>query len=293
MSRPPVAPGLILLALVSLSLPVVAWAQAEPPPHPRAAPHVEAAARYFQAGNYAEAAKEFRAAHELDPQPRFLYAVAQAQRLGGDYRAALRTYEAFLKTRPPRREAESAQQNMARCVAALKEASPPATPEGDVAAPPAPGATPPRVPASPPPPARAPASRPSVAPSVRPDAAVVPPLDRPRRASDRVPWYKDVLGDTLCLGGIVALAAGGAFWGVGRDHLDSAGGATSYGSYSDRVVAAHAWQAAGAATMSVGGALLVAGIVRFLLRRPTSTRPAVVTMTPVVRGGGVTLTTGF
>jgi hypothetical protein len=85
----------------------------------------------FQAHRYAEAIIAFDQGYTIDPDPDFLYAKAQAQRLGGDCRAAIASYNRFLSSAPPDDEAALARGNIARCehvFAASNEPEPPALP---------------------------------------------------------------------------------------------------------------------------------------------------------------------
>jgi hypothetical protein len=52
--------------------------------------------RYFSVGQYADAIQQFRAGFVIDPQPVFLYAIAQAERLQKDCPDALLEYRQFL-----------------------------------------------------------------------------------------------------------------------------------------------------------------------------------------------------
>lgn len=81
----------------------------EPPPAPlknepsledRVDAHVQKASEHFSAGRFKDSAKELRAAHELDPQPIFLFNIAQSFRRSQQLRDALSYYQRYLLADP-------------------------------------------------------------------------------------------------------------------------------------------------------------------------------------------------
>src|SRR5688500_8437696 len=54
----------------------------------------------FEREDYAGAIDAFERGHAIDPRPQFLFALAQAERLRGDCKAALIYYRKFLTTSP-------------------------------------------------------------------------------------------------------------------------------------------------------------------------------------------------
>ncbi|MBI5479597.1 MAG: hypothetical protein HY906_12105 [Deltaproteobacteria bacterium] len=239
------------------------WAQAppEPPISPAAQPHMDAATRAFELMDYGQAAEALRAAHRVDPQPRFLYALAQAERLRGDCRAAIRAYADFLATSPPDWQARPARQNIARCQRQLAAATPATRPPSPVA---------------------------TAATSHPATAAAAPP--RVVRFMPR-PWYTDLVGNTLGVSGVVFLVTGAIVWAVGKDGIDQARAATGYDGFESRVLAGRTKERVGVAFMAAGGALVGAGVVRYLLR-PGARRVEVVVSGAPVGGGGSLLVTG-
>jgi tetratricopeptide (TPR) repeat protein len=240
-----------LLLVILLCAPLRAAAQPAGPAAAKA--HSDAAKRHFDAKAYDQAAAELKAALRLDAKPGFMYALGQAQRLGGDCKAAIESYQRFLTTKPPVRQEEAARENIVRCEAEL-EARPPAP------------LVPPTATAPAPPPASAPAEQP-----------------RPRRA----PWYQDVLGDALTGGGLALAITGFAVWGVGRDSATKANSASTYGAWASSSDGAMTMQRAGVALLSVGGALVVAGVVRYVLRPARRLERAAVALGPTPGGGAV------
>jgi tetratricopeptide (TPR) repeat protein len=215
---------------------------------PAAQPHLQRALRHFEAKDYPKALVEFRAAYTIDPQPSLLYAIAQAERMNGDCRRAIRYYEAYLRTAPNELQARLARENIARCTEELRRSPPtsqPASAPVDIAPPP------------------------------------VTPPPAPVRA-ERVPWRSNWLGHGLTLGGLAVAATGVALWSVAHGALTAPNGAGDYGTFAARVrdaANAGTWQRVGVAAMSVGGALVVAGILTYALRarRPVE-RPIVTTL---------------
>jgi hypothetical protein len=67
---------------------------------PRAAKHFEAGRRLFAIQEFDSALKEFKAGYLIDPQPEFLYAIAQSERLLNDCRDADLAYNQYLHTFP-------------------------------------------------------------------------------------------------------------------------------------------------------------------------------------------------
>lgn len=81
----------------------------EPPPAPLSTDpsvddqvdaHVQAATEHFAAGRYAQSVQELTAAHTLDPQPIFLFNIAQSLRRGQRLRDALAYYQRYLSVDP-------------------------------------------------------------------------------------------------------------------------------------------------------------------------------------------------
>jgi tetratricopeptide (TPR) repeat protein len=232
----------VVLALSVLAAARATAQPADPAVTAAARPHLEAALRLFKAREYAQALAEFRAAFDIDPQPALLYAIAQAERLNGDCRRAIRFYEAFLRTAPKQSQGLSARQNIARCVAELQRPSP----------------------------ATQPASAPTSAPTERPE----PPLVL-APVSPRVPdrpgssWTRDWAGHGLVLGGLAVAATGIALWRVGRGAIADANAARSYDTFVARAGGASdagLEQRMGIAALAVGGALVAAGVAHYVLR---------------------------
>jgi tetratricopeptide (TPR) repeat protein len=183
-----------LILLVVLAASVVAATQAQAQATPSEADlHFDRGLRHYNVQSYGDAIAEFKAAYEIDPRPEFLYALAQAQRMSGDCAAAVVSYQAFLRTAPPARQAAPAQEQLQRCQNALAEKD---APEGPAIS-------------SAPSPAQAPPPSLSIAPLTTPATASPPATAEPRRIYQRW-WFWTLVGGAVAAGVGIA-AAGGAF----------------------------------------------------------------------------------
>src|SRR5687768_13103854 len=86
---------------------VVGWllcsagmASAESAAEKQAARRLEAATTHYTAGRYSEAIAELHAAYQTDPQPEYLFGIAQAYRFAGDCERAIEGYGVYLRTGP-------------------------------------------------------------------------------------------------------------------------------------------------------------------------------------------------
>jgi hypothetical protein len=104
----------------------------EGPMHPAAQALYERALRKFETRDYAAAIGDLEEGFALDPRREFLFAEAQAKRLGGDCRGAVVLYQRFLTTRPPALQIDATQIALARCAQELAR-----KPEVVIVAPPA------------------------------------------------------------------------------------------------------------------------------------------------------------
>jgi tetratricopeptide (TPR) repeat protein len=189
---------------------------------------IERAEEAFEAGRYAEAADAFGEAFAADPEPKFVYAQAQAERLGGDCARAIEHYDRFLALDPEPGPAEDARTNRERCRQELERSRPP----------PPPDPTPPR-------------------------PTVVGPVDEPS-ASQR-PWHRDPLGGALVGSGLLVAGVGTGLLAGGVALDRSASDAAVEGDFErdrDRSVSMHR---AGIALAAIGAAIVVGGVVRWIV----------------------------
>ncbi len=82
---------------------------------PEAKRHLERGATFFDAKQYAEAVNEFEAGFRVEPDPSFLFAWAQAERLRGNCRGALPVYRRLLRSRPSPRQEAIAKHHLVLC----------------------------------------------------------------------------------------------------------------------------------------------------------------------------------
>jgi hypothetical protein len=127
--------------------------------------------------------------------------------------------------------------------------------------PPLPPAKEPPPPKEPPPVAKvqAPPKRVAVAPD--PGPPTPPPM------SDRTtPWYRDVLGDVLVVGGAASLVLGGLAYRAAVTDLDTAEKVPMHETYDELIDGARTKRLVGVALAGGGAVLVTAGILRFMLR---------------------------
>jgi len=91
----------------------------EGPMHPAAQALYDRALKKFETHDYAAAIGDLEEGFALDPRREFLFAEAQAKRLGGDCRGAVVLYQRFLTTKPPALQIDATQIALARCAQEL------------------------------------------------------------------------------------------------------------------------------------------------------------------------------
>lgn len=227
--------GLLCIAICGLGLPA---ARAQPLA-PSAVPgdarvHFDAGASFATAHDYAQAAREFQAAYELDPRKESLFAWAQVVRLRGDCARAVELYRRFLASADVTpTQVEAANLNIRRCQESAETKV-----DG----------------ASESPPANAGARPSASAPALRLSAPVVAatPPQRSRRAI--------ILSVTLASASLAALTTAGIFYSLSRGDERAALAAERWDDYypAARRVRDRQWLAAG---LAGAGVLLAGGAV--------------------------------
>ncbi|HSY40565.1 MAG TPA: hypothetical protein VLA79_13585 [Polyangia bacterium] len=91
----------------------------EGPMHPAAQAFYDRALKKFETRDYVAAIGDLEEGFALDPRREFLFAEAQAKRLGGDCRGAVILYQRFLTTKPPALQIDATQIALARCAQEL------------------------------------------------------------------------------------------------------------------------------------------------------------------------------
>jgi tetratricopeptide (TPR) repeat protein len=220
------------------------------PLKPEAQKRLDAGLALFQKGEYAKAIVEFKAAYDLDPAPKILFARAQAERLGGDCDTAIDLYEKYLTMSPTENQTAAAREAMKLCDGKTHPKQTTQTPPAhdDVTAPP-----PAEIHTEPPP---------SVAPEI-PPPAISPSstqVEPPR------PWYRrHPIGAALSAVGAISI-------GVGAGYLISANAAKHRAedemNRDDFIAAldrANTRRKTGLGFVVIGGALVTAGLLEIAL----------------------------
>lgn len=251
--------------------------------------HMDAGMKAHKDGNYDVALTELQAAYAIDGQPKLLFAIAQVQAKLDLCPEAVANYEKFLGTiKKDKKKTAVVKQAISACndkivaaTAVPAEPPPPATittpPAGSEDALVAPVGAP-----EPPPPAAPPVDDSPLPPSPMPVTTVT---------GGAKPWYKDVLGDVLLVGG-VAVGVGSVLMYTGaRSTLDDAEAAPTLAAYNTLVDDAKSQRTMSLVLAGGSAVLLTAAIVRYKVRDKGETRT--VAVTPTNGGGLITWSGGF
>jgi len=220
------------------------------------------AAAHVEAGRYDDALAVLDQAEQARPLPVFVYVRATIEERRGDCERAVALYQRFLALGVAEEDAEDARQGVARCQGEPEPVPEPVEPPTPVSSDPAP--------------VDEPASE-----TATPDA---PP---PRR------WYADPTGDVLVAVGVVGLGVGFGLFGQSRADARAAGDAGSLQTFDDRSRRAVTLDRAGLATIGVGSALLLGGIIRWAVVGARDRRRVAIGPGGLRRGVLVQLTTRF
>lgn len=180
------------------------------------------------------ASRGFADAYAVDPDPAYLFARAQAERFAGRCNVALQIWDRYLEVERSQSSRQEAKVMRAYCEPGSAPASPTKAVPGDDA--PVTGAAPGE-------------------------------QQRPR------PWYRDPAGGVLVATGGVSAVIGGSILGLALSRDRDARNAETEGSYVDEKDAVRRPHGAGIAVLSVGGALLVAGVVRWAVVAGRASKP--------------------
>jgi tetratricopeptide (TPR) repeat protein len=234
----------ILAGIVSVAMSLgPTWAQARVDGSPdastverdaanRAETLAQAALESFHAGRFVEASGLLADAYALDPDPRYVYGQAQAEKAAGNCKLAIELYERYLEHEIRDHQAQAARTAIDACPV-------PTEPEPQADPVPAPhiDEEPVREPSQPP---------------ARVDEA-------PKRAS----WFRDPWGGVALGLGVGALGVGGGLYGQALVDRDAARATRSEAVFAERKRTASRFGTTGAVLMGVGSALLVAAVVRY------------------------------
>lgn len=190
------------------------------------------AQRHFQAEEWDEAVEALMEAYAADPDPAYLYARAQAERMRGRCSVAVALYRRFLETGPTELQRVDTERHIRLCEEILFTEGAEAEPEPET----------------------------SVAPAPSPS-----PVERSRPVDEPRPWSRDPLGWSLVSVGGGATVAGAVVWGLGQRDLRRAPMSSTEGDYEQGSSTGRQRMVIGASVAGVGLALAVGGIVRLAL----------------------------
>jgi len=279
-----------LLACSALAIMLAAPGAADAGPKPKAKVHIDRATKAHKAGDLDKALAELQAAHAIDPQPQLLYAIGQIYTKLGRCSEASDAYLRFLASGTDASTAQVVKQAIEACKAQgaaepappPKEPTPTPAPVNDTEDPlgkgqPAKAAPPPE----PSPPKK------KIALNRELDSQQPPP-----EPGETKPWYTDVLGDVLVVGGVTSLVLGGLAYRAARTDLDNAEKSMSHERYEELLDAGKTKRLVGIAFAGGGAVLITAGVLRFALRdKHTEVRR--VGLAPASGGGLLTWTRSF
>jgi tetratricopeptide (TPR) repeat protein len=194
-------------------------------------PHFAEAVAAWKERRWPEAADAFARAYELDPRPQYVFARSQALRFAGQCEPAIAGYREFIALDPPQAAIDEARGHIAACGGDPDEVTTP--PVAAIERPP---------------------------PRVEPTPAVVDPPDEPR---EQRRWWRDPAGHALGWTGLAAAAVGAGLLGEGLARRERGDRADDEQSYRDARQGGRVLVHAGIPLLSIGGALVLASVVRF------------------------------
>lgn len=188
------------------------------------------AAAHVEEGRYEQALAVLDRAERERPLPVFVYVRATIEERRGDCERATALYRRFLELDVPAKDADDARRGIARCRGEPVEE-----------------------------PARPITSSQSDPEPVDPTSAGPSDVPPPR------PWWTDPWGGALVGVGVLGVGVGAGLLGQSRVDARAADDAASLQTFDDRSRRAIALDRAGIATLAVGSALLLGGMVRYAL----------------------------
>ena len=183
-------------------------------------------------GRWLDAAADYQIVFEATGDLRVRYAQAEALRLGGECARALPMYEEYLAGTPSQANQARTAQLIRYCEEELEAER---AREAAIAAP------------------------------VLPPAAPEPIVDDLPEPPPPRPWYRDPAGDALAAIGLATAVAGGVVLGLGMREGRTGGDANTDAALGDAIDRAETRTLAGGITLGVGSALLLGGIVRWVV----------------------------
>jgi len=189
----------------------------------------------YDAGNYETSRGLFRKSYELEPNPKKLYALGQAERYSGNCRAAVDVYDEALRGELSEGAKKIVGEARSDCQLVLDEAAKISSEEI--------------------------ARRLEEARSQRQPARIIV-IDR---AAGRA-WYKDPVAGIITATGIVALGIGGTFFLLGDKEAKKALDAATFDEFQQHYDNQKQLRRIGLISAIAGGALVVGGTTWYLLR---------------------------
>jgi hypothetical protein len=220
-------------------------AQSAPTPALAAGDHEKRAQVAYAIQDWPTAIHEFEAAFQIEQKPDYLWGLAQAQRLSGNFGAALNSYKAYRRSDVSLDQAAAADNQVTQCQTELAKKRAEAAPSQPLAD------------------ADSAAKSKHVAPKTLPDAGQAP-------GQEKRPFYLDPVGDVLVLTGLAAAGVGTYFLIKGNADVRPSPALPLF-SHDASVDRGAKEQTAGVATLAGAGLLVASGLVRYLTLGSTTT----------------------
>lgn len=182
----------------------------------------------YKAQEWDAASRAFADVYAIDPKPDYLFARAQAERFAGRCNVAVKLWDSYIAAETSPDAVREAKSLRAYCEPAATGTTPAAT-------------------------------------ATRPDASSPHADGGPTTEPKRVPWYRDPAGGVLVATGGVSTVIGASVLGLALSRDRKASSADTEGGYVDEKDSARTPHRAGIVVLSVGGALLIAGVVRWAI----------------------------
>lgn len=206
--------------------------------NPEAKAKFQEALAAFKAEDFDTAAAAVEAAYIIEPNPMLLYPWAQAERSRGNCAAAVELYQRFLDSNPPEAAATPARENMERCKEQLAAEAPEPEPEEEPE---------PEV----------------IEEEPEPEPAPKPVTQDEQPKAKR--WYADPVGGVLVGVGVAGVGVGAGLMGVAGSRAKKVADEDMHSDYLAARDGATKLRNGGAIALSIGGALVIGGVVRYVL----------------------------
>lgn len=210
------------------------------PKDPKARQHIERGQAALARDDYDAAIASYEKALAIEREPKVLYLLGQAEFLRGRCRESVRYFTQVKKFDVGASVTDAMRPYLAECAERLAdEPTPEPVPPPESDAPPG-------------------EDDPIEAPSSTDEGSAPAPTDEPAPKTRR--WYQDPAGDVLVAVGVAGAATGGAMLVGARGQRI---GAATYGELEQAASGIRTLRIAGAATLSVGAALMIGGFIRW------------------------------